>query len=244
MQSHLKNNDTDENIKLDKLNQGISDEPNASLVSGNITLPEDMFKSHFCYILYEIYHFKLAMFFVILLVISIFSVLTFNVHGGYIVIFIFLFLFVIFGLIVSLATFNESIEYENFQIKLLLEVITRKPPVEGIEWRAITYNMNQYLCDKRLWPTPYYFYCEHRCYKAFRDLIKGRKPDAQSASSTGDGANTQSNTDARDAPNDANKPFTFSADPILEEYFIKAAEIQKQAVREYWRKQYPDPDVP
>lgn len=78
----------------------------------------------------------------------------------------------------------------------------------------------------------------------FCNLIKGRKPDAQSASSTGDGANTQLNTDARDTPNDANTQFTCNVDPILEEYFIKAAEIQKQAVREYWRKQYPDPDVP
>lgn len=236
MQSHLENNDADKNIKLDKLNQSISDEPNASLVSGNITLPEDMFKSHFYYLLYEISHFKLGMFFVILLVISISSVLIFNVNDGNLIVFIFLFLFSIFGSIASLITFNESIKDENFKIKLLLEVITRKPPVEGIEWRTITHNMNQYICDKGYWPTPYYFYCEHGCYNSFRDLIKAKNPDAHSNPSTGDGADTQFITDARDAPNDG--------DPILEEYFIKAAEIQKQAVREYWKKQYPDADVP
>ncbi|CAI4048365.1 hypothetical protein SUVC_13G1850 [Saccharomyces uvarum] len=168
MQSHLGYNGVDDNVKLNTLNAGVSDEPNASFVSGNITLPEDMFKSDFYYTLYEYYHGTGAMFFVILLVISIFSVLTFNIHGGYIFIIVFLFSFAILGLIGSLFEFYKPVEEsENFQIKLLLEVITRKPPVEGIEWKTITYNMNQYLCDKGYWSTPYYFYCEHRCYNVF-----------------------------------------------------------------------------
>ncbi|EHN03451.1 YCR007C-like protein [Saccharomyces cerevisiae x Saccharomyces kudriavzevii VIN7] len=143
-----------------------------------------------------------------------------------------------------LGTFNDRVSDEEFEIKLLLEVITGKPAVKGKEWRIITYNMNQYLFDNELWNTPYYFYSDKSCYGFFRRLIKGKKPDANSSSSANDIKNTQSDAPATEPSNEVTKSYSFSADPILEAYYLKAAEAEKQAQREYWRKQYPDADIP
>ncbi|CAI4056568.1 hypothetical protein SKDZ_03G0690 [Saccharomyces kudriavzevii ZP591] len=235
MQSHLRNDD----VKLDTLS-----EPNASLIGENITLPKDSFNSYLCYLLYEMAHYKLTMIPFVVIVISTLMIVFFhnivlcNVVFGLL---IFAFFFVSMG---ALIAFNESFSDEEFKIKLLLEVITRKPAVKGKEWRIITYNMNQHLFDNGLWNTPYYFYCDQSCYGFFRHLIKGKNPGANSSSSANDVENTQSDAPATEPSNEVTKSYSFSADPILEAYYLKAAEAEKQAQREYWRKQYPDADIP
>lgn len=64
------------------------------------------------------------------------------------------------------------------------------------------------------------------------------------SSPTNGAENTQSNTPAKEVSNEMVKPYIFSSDPVLEAYLIKAAEIDKEAEFEYWRKQYPEVDLP
>ncbi|CAI4054655.1 uncharacterized protein SKDI_01G0830 [Saccharomyces kudriavzevii IFO 1802] len=40
------------------------------------------------------------------------------------------------------------------------------------------------------------------------------------------------------------KPGRIKPDPILGAYVLKAVEVEKEAQREYWRKQFPDADLP
>lgn len=98
----------------------------------------------------------------------------------------------------------------------MLEVITRKPEVEGKEWRIITHNMNQYLFDNGLWNTQSFFYCEEKCYKLFRSLVRGKDPNAYVNSSTDGAENIQSETPANEVSNGVAKLYGFNSDPILE----------------------------
>ncbi|EHN03475.1 YCR007C-like protein [Saccharomyces cerevisiae x Saccharomyces kudriavzevii VIN7] len=237
MQSHLRNDD----VKLDTLS-----EPNASLIGENITLPKDSFNSYLYYLLYEMAHYKPTIVCFLVTVISILMIVVF--HN-------ILLCDIAFGLlnlsffVYALIEFNDSVSDEEFKIKLLLEVITRKPAVKGKEWRIITYNMNQHLFDNGLWNTPYYFYCDQSCYGFFRHLIKGKNLGANSSSSANEVENTQSDAPATQPSNEVAKSYHFTfgpileADPILEAYCLKAAEAEKQAQCEYWRKQYPDADI-
>ena len=104
--------------------------------------------------------------------------------------------------------------------------------------------MNQYLFDHGIWHTPYYFFCEHRCHEFFKSLIEQTRSNAHLSSPTNGAENTQSNTPAKEVSNEMVKPYIFSSDPVLEAYLIKAAEIDKEAEFEYWRKQYPEVDLP
>lgn len=38
--------------------------------------------------------------------------------------------------------------------------------------------------------------------------------------------------------------FRFGMDPTAEGYYVKAAEVQKQALRDFWKEEYPDIEVP
>lgn len=60
--------------------------------------------------------------------------------------------------VAGVAIFSVDKLDENAKIKLLLEVIARKPPIVGVEWKVIAFNMNQYLYDRGYWRTPYRFY--------------------------------------------------------------------------------------
>lgn len=88
------------------------------------------------------------------------------------------------------------------------------------------------------------FFCEHRCHEFFKSLIEQTRSNAHLSSPTNGAENTQSNTPAKEVSNEMVKPYIFSSDPVLEAYLIKAAEIDKEAEFEYWRKQYPEVDLP
>ncbi|KOH01397.1 DUP/COS family protein DI49_0065 [Saccharomyces eubayanus] len=242
MQSHFKSDDVNNDVKLCTMNEGISDEPNASLIADYITLPNNIFTSKFPHLFHEMAHFKPFVWLFLVLAISILSVVYChnNVFYNLIVLVVVPYFMCLFALI----AFNQPISDESFKIKLLMEVITYKPAVKGREWRTITYNMNQYLFCNGLWTTPYYFYSEMTCYDFFRTLIKGRISGTPSDSSTSDAENTQPEVPAADAPDDAARSHIFSPDPIFEAYYLKAVEVEKEAQGKYWSSQYPNTDIP
>ena len=70
--------------------------------------------------------------------------------------------------------------------------------------------------------------------------MKGNVSYTHSDSPNSNGSNSQ----ATGTSNGASESFRFGMDPTVEGYYIKAAEVQKQALREYWKKEYPDVEVP
>ncbi|AJQ34989.1 BMC_2a_G0005820.mRNA.1.CDS.1 [Saccharomyces cerevisiae] len=239
MQPHLDNNSNNDDVKLDTLG-----EQNVLSSAENITLPEDTFKSYTTYLLYEMAHYKPMIFSFLALSVSILIVVIFHNVKACDVVFGFSIFVTSILFLSTLIPFNVYISDEGFRIKLLLEVITHRPAVKGKEWRAITDNMNQYLLDNGLWSTRYYFYSTERCYKFFRFLVKEKPPGVNVNSSVKDATSTQIDAPANEASNEVIKCFSFSSDPIFEAYFVKAVEVEKQAQQEYWRKQYPDADIP
>lgn len=154
--------------------------------------------------------------------------------------------------------FGTHVSDRDFILKLLVEVITRKRA--GKEWKAIAYNMKQYLFDEGLWYTPYYFYRGRKCHYFFRNLIIKESAVTHSSSSTNEAENTQSAAPATETSNDAAEPrsikpdpnlvalctkyFSKDTDPVLKRCMLKAAQVEEEAQLEYWRKQYPDADLP
>ncbi|EHN00825.1 YAR028W-like protein [Saccharomyces cerevisiae x Saccharomyces kudriavzevii VIN7] len=248
MNSLLEDNDINNDVKLDTLNEGLHDEASPSLLSGNIILPKDCFSSYVAYLIYEMAHFKLTAFVIVLsaIVLSLILLLWDFIERKplNIVLIANFIVFDTFGIIAAVIKFAMPMTGDNFQTKLLMEVIARKPSVEGVEWRTIAYNVNEYLFNKGLWNTPYSFYSEDSCYGTFKRFMKGKNPNAIRKYSASNSTNPQSGTTIENGSNDATTFHRFSSDPILEGYFVKAAEIQKEALREYWGKQYPDTDIP
>ncbi|CAI4054661.1 uncharacterized protein SKDI_01G0850 [Saccharomyces kudriavzevii IFO 1802] len=142
MQSHSEK----DNVKLDTLSQ-----LEAHLIEDNVALPEDIFSSYPSYLLYELAHYKPTMSLFMVLMILISLTVVFRENFTCLVIFLASIVLICCLSPVALCPFEEQISEELYQIKLLLEVITRKPAVRGREWRTITYNMNQYLFDNGLW---------------------------------------------------------------------------------------------
>ncbi|CAI4037122.1 hypothetical protein SMKI_01G0810 [Saccharomyces mikatae IFO 1815] len=147
-------------------------------------------------------------------------------------------------LLVLLSSGGDATSSKDFKVKLLLEVITCKPAVKGKEWRIITHIMIHYLLDNSLLNTPYYFYCEKKCSKFFESLVEQNRSSKYSSSSTSAAENTQSLASENEVSNGVATSHIFTSDPDLEAYFINAAELFKEAQFEYWRKQYPDADLP
>lgn len=104
--------------------------------------------------------------------------------------------------------------------------------------------MNQYLFMKRLWYTPYYFYSGKKCHEFFTTLIKEVNSGSHSDSSSNSAEDTQSPVSAGKTSNGLNNFDSIRSDPILMAYVLKATQIEKEAQSEYWRKQYPDADLP
>ncbi|CAI4037125.1 hypothetical protein SMKI_01G0840 [Saccharomyces mikatae IFO 1815] len=100
--------------------------------------------------------------------------------------------------------------------------------------------MNQYLLDNTLWNTPYYFYSEKKCSKFFKGLVGLTRSSALFKSPTNGAENTQPNTPANEVSNEIARFYIYSPDPLLEAYFVEAAEVDQEAQREYRRKQYPN----
>ncbi|KOH01405.1 DUP/COS family protein DI49_0075 [Saccharomyces eubayanus] len=243
---------SDNDVKLDTLS-----EPSAPLITENVALPKDIFKSYFSYLLYEFVHNgKLLMISFMIPMVPILLALTFHYVAVYIVASVVCFFGFINIICVLASLFDAPISDKEFKIKLLLEVIARKPALKGEEWRTITYNTNRYLFENDLWNTPYHFYSDKECHRFFKDLVEtGRRVVASAGPSTNDNNNTLSDpstngtdntedTPPAEASSNTAKSYTYSSDPILEAYFIKAVEVEQQAQRDYWRKQYPDVDMP
>ncbi|CAI4239262.1 AHL_G0000860.mRNA.1.CDS.1 [Saccharomyces cerevisiae] len=231
MQTPSENTD----VKLDTL-----DEPSAHLIEENVALPEDTFNSYRSYILNEIARCKPLMIMFLIPVCLVLLITFFHDIKGILVFLLISLILSIIILLIGITAFVSETLNKGSIIKLLVEVITRKPAVGGKEWRIIAYNMNQYLFDHGIWHTPYYFFCEHRCHEFFKSLIEQTRSNAHLSSPTNGAENTQSNTPAKEVSNEMVKPYIFSSDPVLEAYLIKAAEIDKEAEFEYWRKQYPE----
>ncbi|CAI4240232.1 BFP_1a_G0000760.mRNA.1.CDS.1 [Saccharomyces cerevisiae] len=209
------------------------DEPSAYLIEKNVALPKDIFGSYLSYWIYEVTRHKAAVILLVLIVTSI-LLLVFFYNTEFCVAFeILLFSFCFAGTCMVVIAFSEPIGDREFKVKLLMEIITRKPAVKGKEWRTITYNMNRYIFDHGLWDTPYYFYRDEDCHRYFLSLIKGktfRKPEKLS-SNVMDGQR-----------NEGNKTFTLHSKPNLQKCLSKAAEIEQQSQDEYWRQEYPGVD--
>ncbi|CAI4055802.1 hypothetical protein SUVZ_01G0750 [Saccharomyces uvarum] len=240
-----RNDGVDDGVKLDTLNRDIPDELNAPLISEDIALPEDIFRSHFTYLLNEWAHNRPIVLLFVVLVVLVLLLVAFwdnliDDHVAYFVILIMSTLIVSCCLLGFTISFSERHILGNAEIKLLLEVIARKPPIEGVEWKVITYNMNQYLNDGVSWGTPYFFYCKSDCYRTFKKLMKGNISRIHSDPPTSNDTNSQ----ATGTSNGVSESFRFGVDPTVEGYYVKAAEVQKQALREYWKKEYPDIEVP
>nr|CAE52445.1 hypothetical protein [Saccharomyces cerevisiae] len=132
--------------------------------------------------------------------------------------------------------FSEPIGDREFKVKLLMEIITRKPAVKGKEWRTITYKMNQYLFDHGQWHTPYYFYSDEDCYRYFLRLVEGVTPKKQTATSIG-------NSPVTAKPEDAIESASPSSRLNYQNFLLKAAEIERQAQENYWRRRHPNIDA-
>ncbi|CAI4476274.1 CEI_1a_G0019370.mRNA.1.CDS.1 [Saccharomyces cerevisiae] len=218
MQTPSENTD----VKMDTL-----DEPSAHLIEENVALPEDTFSSHLSYVLYEIAHCKPIMFMIIIIVSLISLIVLFHDNDGCTVILVMSLLVASMALLVVAAfTFGKAITEQEFMIKLLAEVIARKPA--GKEWGTVAYNMNQYLFMKRLWYTPYYFYSGKKCHEFFTTLIKEVNSGSHSDSSLNSAEDTQSPVSAGKTSNGLNNFDSIRSDPILIAYVLKATQIEKE----------------
>ncbi|CAI4240641.1 AMM_1a_G0000870.mRNA.1.CDS.1 [Saccharomyces cerevisiae] len=235
MQAPSENTDT----KLDT-----SNEPSAHLIEENVALPKEIFYSYWSYVLYEMARYKLI---VIVLLLNVCLVLLFLFfHDGVLTILFYL-LSLLFCLPMLGASVGEfimkPIQNQDFEINLLVEVIKRKPAVKGKEWRTITYNMNQYLFDHRLWNTPYCFYDDEDCHRYFLRLIEGKTFKKQGDPPTSNVTDAQSNDETAGTPNEAAESFTFHSGPNYQKYLSKAAEIEQQSQDNYWQGRHPDIDA-
>ncbi|CAI4037126.1 SMKI01G0845 [Saccharomyces mikatae IFO 1815] len=192
------------------------------------SLPEDIFHSYWNYLFNEVVHYLPIMVVVLIIVGLVLSMVHFRDSKPCVHVLGVLLFLTPFALIVPICFFREQLGDRNFQRKLLVEVITRKPAVKGKEWKTITYNMNQYLFVNNLWNTPYYFYRDEDCHRYFLSLIEGhtfKKQDKSSINSVKDVQRTEF--------------FTFSPGPNYQVCLSKAAEIEQRSQNYYWRQQYP-----
>ncbi|KAM3170909.1 ULP1-interacting protein 3 [Saccharomyces cerevisiae] len=82
------------------------------------------------------------------------------------------------------------------------------------------------------------------CHEFFTTLIKEVNSGSHSDSSSNSAEDTQSSVSAGKTSNGPNNFDSIRSDPILMAYVLKATQIEKEAQSEYWRKQYPDADLP
>ena len=219
------------------------DEPSAYLIEKNVALPKDIFGSYLSYWIYEAAHCTPAMILSLVIGVLVLLIIFFNDNEACLAFSVaFLLIFSVILVLVLILRFGPQISDEDFKCKLLMEIITRKPTVKGKEWRTITYKMNQYLFDNDLWNTPYYFYRDEDCHRYFLSLIKGRTFKKQKESSASNVKDAQSNDETAGTPNEAAESSSFSAGPNFIKLLTKAAEIEQQFQKEYWRQEYPGVD--
>ena len=110
-----------------------------------MALPINIFHPYCSYCFYEMVHCKRIAFSFLVVVIS---SLLHGIFHNY-VIWIVCCISKYIAILVLFKAFLYFIQNKSwdFQVKLLLEIITHTPAVKGKEWRTISYNMNQYLFD-------------------------------------------------------------------------------------------------
>ncbi|CAI4243522.1 CCQ_1a_G0000820.mRNA.1.CDS.1 [Saccharomyces cerevisiae] len=219
-------------VKLDTLN-----EPSAHLIEKNVALPKDIFRSYLSYWIYEIARYTPVMILSLVIGVLVLLIIFFNDNEACVFNSAILAFTSLVGLLIILGDGNPKlVSRRNFRTELLVDVITRKPAVEGKEWRIITYNMNQYLFNHGQWHTPYYFYSDEDCYRYFLRLVEGVTPKKQTATSIG-------NSPVTAKPEDAIESASPSSRLNYRNFLLKAAEIERQAQENYWRRRHPNIDA-
>ncbi|AJO97155.1 Mst28p [Saccharomyces cerevisiae YJM1402] len=220
------------NAKSDSL-----DEPGAYLIEENVALPKDIFRSYLSYWIYEIARYTPVMILSLVIGVLVLLIIFFNDNEACVFNSAILAFTSLVGLLIILGDGNPKlVSRRNFRTELLVDVITRKPAVEGKEWRIITYNMNQYLFNHGQWHTPYYFYSDEDCYRYFLRLVEGVTPKKQTATSIG-------NSPVTAKPEDAIESASPSSRLNYRNFLLKAAEIERQAQENYWRRRHPNIDA-
>ena len=130
----------------------------AQLIEKNVALPKDIFRSYLSYLIYDMLHYKPIMVLGAVSVGSVLSIVFLHDNIACVVISAVLAGISLFALMILGDGYLKPVSRRDFSAELLVEVITRKPTVEGKEWKIITYKMNQYLFNHGQWHTPYYFY--------------------------------------------------------------------------------------
>ncbi|CAI4240456.1 AIG_G0000790.mRNA.1.CDS.1 [Saccharomyces cerevisiae] len=181
-----------------------SNEPSAQLIEENVALPKDIFRSYLSYWIYEGAHSKPIMIMFLASVILI-PLTNFRVYH-------------LIPLLPSiLCSSPQQINNKGFNTNLSSEVSTCKPSVKE-EWRIITYKMNKYLFDHKIWSTPYYFYCEEDCHRLFLSFIEGRTFEKPT-----------SNAEENVQETEAGESFTLNPGPDFQNCFSKTADIVEQS---------------
>ncbi|CAI4912970.1 CRE_collapsed_G0000780.mRNA.1.CDS.1 [Saccharomyces cerevisiae] len=208
----------------------------AQLIEKNVALPKDIFRSYLSYCIYDMLRYKPIMVPGAVSVGSVLSIVFLHDNIACVVIFAVLAGISLFALMIVGDGYLKPVNRRDFETELLLEVITRKPAVEGKEWKIITYKMNQYLFNHGQWHTPYYFYSDEDCYRYFLRLVEGVTPKKQTATSIG-------NSPVTAKPEDAIESASPSSRLNYQNFLLKAAEIERQAQENYWRRRHPNIDA-
>ncbi|CAI4910163.1 CGH_3_HP_G0017860.mRNA.1.CDS.1 [Saccharomyces cerevisiae] len=219
-------------VKLDTLN-----EPSAHLIEKNVALPKDIFRSYLSYWIYEIARYTPVMILSLVIGVLVLLIIFFNDNEACVFNSAYYAYLSLVVLLIILGDGNPKlVSRRNFRTELLVDVITRKPAVEGKEWRIITYNMNQYLFNHGQWHTPYYFYSDEDCYRYFLRLVEGVTPKKQTATSIGNSPDTAKTEDAIESASPSSRL-------NYRNFLLKAAEIERQAQENYWRRRHPNIDA-
>lgn len=215
----------------------------AQLIEKNVALPKDIFRSYLSYLIYDMLHYKPIMVLGAVSVGSVLSIVFLHDNIACVVISAVLAGISLFALMILGDGYLKPVSRRDFSAELLVEVITRKPTVEGKEWKIITYKMNQYLFNHGQWHTPYYFYGDENCYRYFLSLIEGTTAKKQTPTSIGYSTGTQLNSSVTAESEDAIESVPPSPGLNYQNFLLKAAEIEQQAQENYWRRRHPNIDA-
>lgn len=215
----------------------------AQLIEKNVALPKDIFRSYLSYCIYDMLRYKPIMVPRAVSVGSVLSIVFLHDNIACVVISAVLAGISLFALMIVGDGYLKPVSRRDFETELLVEVITRKPAVEGKEWKIITYKMNQYLFNHGQWHTPYYFYGDEDCYRYFLSLIEGITAKKQTPTSIGYSTGTQLNSSVTAESEDAIESVPPSPGLNYQNFLLKAAEIDQQAQENYWRRRHPNIDA-
>ncbi len=215
----------------------------AQLIEKNVALPKDIFRSYLSYCIYDMLRYKPIMVPGAVSVGSVLSIVFLHDNIACVVISAVLAGISLFALMIVGDGYLKPVSRRDFETELLVEVITRKPAVEGKEWKIITYKMNQYLFNHGQWHTPYYFYGDEDCYRYFLSLIEGITAKKQTPTSIGYSTGTQLNSSVTAESEDAIESVPPSPGQNYQNFLLKAAEIDQQAQENYWRRRHPNIDA-